>query len=118
MKATTKGWIGVIVFTLFLWRIAGGASSGVGTSSLDGDGDVDILSGSAYDDKVAWYENDGSQGFTAHVITVTADYASSVFAIDLDRDGDMDVLSTSAQDDKVAWYENIGKFRPGPDGPE
>ena len=27
---------------------------------VDGDGDMDVLSASSYDDKIAWYENDGS----------------------------------------------------------
>ena len=29
-------------------------------SDLDGDGDQDVISASVYDDKVAWYENDGN----------------------------------------------------------
>ncbi len=33
---------------------------------LDGDGDIDVLSASELDDKIAWYENDGNQTFTAH----------------------------------------------------
>ena len=32
---------------------------------VDGDGDVDALSASGDDDTVAWYDNDGSQSFTA-----------------------------------------------------
>jgi hypothetical protein len=27
------------------------------------DGDLDVLSASKYDDKIAWYENDGSKYF-------------------------------------------------------
>ena len=44
------------------------------------DGDVDVLSASSTDDKVAWYENlDGSGGsFSTHVITTSADNAMSV----------------------------------------
>ena len=74
---------------------------------LDGDGDIDVLSASWNDDKIAWYENDGSQSFTARIITSSADGASSVYAVDLDGDGDMDVLSASFRDDKIAWYENL-----------
>ncbi|KAJ1385012.1 hypothetical protein B484DRAFT_410638, partial [Ochromonadaceae sp. CCMP2298] len=75
---------------------------------LDGDGDIDVLSASSSDDKIAWYENDGSEGFTKHEISTAASGAYSVFAIDLDGDGDIDVLSASISDDKIAWYENDG----------
>ncbi|KAH8046724.1 hypothetical protein JL720_16319 [Aureococcus anophagefferens] len=79
---------------------------------VDGDGDVDALSASRRDDKVAWYENDGSESFTESGITNSADTAKSAYAIDLDGDGDMDVLSASMNDDTsggtVAWYENDG----------
>ena len=74
---------------------------------VDGDGDVDVLSASSVDDKIAWYENTNGDGtsWTTHVITTAADGALSVFAIDVDGDGDVDVLSASWYDDKIAWYE-------------
>jgi hypothetical protein len=83
---------------------------------LDGDGDADVLSASAYDDKIAWYENlDGAGSFgPQRVITTSADLAKSVFAADLDGDGDADVLSASAYDDEIAWYENLGAGMFGP----
>ena len=86
---------------------ANGATS-VFAADVDGDGDADILSASANDDKIAWYENNGSQSFTFHLITTTADSARSVFAADVDGDGDVDVLSASYNDDTIAWYENDG----------
>jgi len=77
---------------------------------LDGDGDPDVLSASANDNKIAWYENrldEPSADFgPQNVITTAADSATSVFAADLDGDGDPDVLSASNFDDKIAWYEN------------
>ncbi|KGE86811.1 FG-GAP-like repeat-containing protein, partial [Phaeodactylibacter xiamenensis] len=87
---------------------ADGATS-VYAMDLDGDGDADVLSASLNDDKIAWYENDGSGNFGAQqVITTSADGAGSVYAMDLDGDGDADVLSASSLDDKIAWYENDG----------
>ena len=86
---------------------AEGAQSVV-TIDMDGDGDMDVLSASYTDDKIAWYENDGSQNFTEHVISTVADGAESVTTADVDGDGDMDVLSASFTDDKIAWYENDG----------
>ena len=64
---------------------------------LDGDGDLDVLSASDEDNKIAWYENtDGRGSFgPQQVITTEEDSASSVYAGDLDGDGDLDVLSAS-----------------------
>ena len=80
----------------------------------DSDGDMDVLSASTSDDKIAWYENDGAAdpSFTARTITTSADYAWRVYAADVDNDGDMDVLSASYSDDKIAWYENDGAADP------
>ena len=70
---------------------------------------LDIVSASSNDDKIAWYENDGTGVFSAQrTITTSADVGRSVHAADLDLDGDLDVLSASAHDDKIAWYENQG----------
>ena len=78
-------------------------------ADLDGDGDSDVLIASVYDNKIAWYENQGAGRFsTQQVITIQADNARSVYATDIDDDGDLDVLSASSSDDKIAWYENDG----------
>ena len=80
----------------------------VHAADIDGDGDMDVLSASANDNKIAWYENTDGQGtFSSQkTITTQANWAHSVYAADIDGDGDMDVLSASADDDKIAWYEN------------
>ena len=87
---------------------------GLYQADLDNDGDIDVISASYSDDKLAWYENDGAAdpSFTANSITTSADQAVSVFAIDIDRDGDMDLVSASSNDDKIAWYENDGAADP------
>ena len=94
---------------------ADGASS-VYAADIDGDGNMDVLSASYLDNKIAWYENVGNGNFgPQHIITTNADGASSVYAEDIDGDGDMDVLSASFYDDKIAWYENtdgLGNFGP------
>jgi hypothetical protein len=92
---------------------ADGADS-VYAADVDDDGDLDVLSASQYDGKIAWYENNGASPpvWTAHTISTAADGAHSVFAADVDGDGDMDVLSASSLDNKIAWYENNGASPP------
>ena len=89
----------------------------VTTADVDGDGDPDVISGSRYDDRVAWYENTDGQGSFGpqRVISDLADHCQMVFAADFDGDGDVDVASASRFDNKVAWYENtdgLGTFGP------
>jgi hypothetical protein len=86
-------------------------------ADLDGDGDVDVLSASSFDNTIAWYENtDGLGTFgPRHTIENQASEARAVIAADLDGDSDMDVLSASLADDTIAWYENTdgaGSFGP------
>ena len=101
-------------FTSHVITTNANSANSVYATDVDGDGDVDVLSTSSGDDKIAWYENDGGSPptFTGHIITTNADYAESVYAADVDGDGDVDVLSASANDDKIAWYENDGSSPP------
>ncbi len=66
------------------------------------------MSASLHDFKIAWYENNGSQTFTEHVVTTNAKSARSVYAADVDDDDDLDLMSASLDDDKIVWYENDG----------
>ena len=80
-------------------------------ADVDGDGDLDVLSASMRDHKIAWYENtDGAGTFgPQQVITSAVASPRSVYAADLDGDGDPDVLSAwgPVEDNwKIAWFEN------------
>ena len=82
-------------------------------ADIDGDGDLDALSASFNDSKIAWYENlDGQGTFGPQlVISAVASGAIAVYAANLDGDEDLDVLSASSFDNKIAWYEQ-GRRRP------
>ena len=89
----------------------------VTAADVDGDGDMDVLSASQNDDKIAWYENTDGEGTFGpqRVISSSANGAWWVSTADVDGDGDVDVLSASHDDDKIAWYENTdgeGTFGP------
>lgn len=63
------------------------------TTDIDGDGDLDILSASSNDGKIAWYENlDGLGNFGAQKVIATETFASGLYSSDMDGDGDMDVF--------------------------
>ncbi|MBI4604458.1 MAG: VCBS repeat-containing protein [Planctomycetes bacterium] len=97
-------------------------------ADLDGDGAIDVLSASAFDDTIAWYRNDGASppGFTERVISLSARFARSVFAADLDGDGSTDVLSASGVTTRSPGTETTaprrqaspsGSSRPTPTAP-
>jgi len=84
-----------------------GASS-VFAADIDSDGDMDVL-GSARDaNEIAWWENDGSQGFLKRTIDNQFEDAKCVHAADLDNDADMDVVAVANFGHEIAWWENDG----------
>jgi hypothetical protein len=74
---------------------------------LDDDDDIDVLGGALYVDHLVWWENNGSESFTAHVL-INLVFPSVQMAIDLDDDGDIDVIGSSNATDSVCWFENDG----------
>ncbi|MBW2979870.1 SBBP repeat-containing protein [Candidatus Woesearchaeota archaeon] len=76
-------------------------------TDIDNDGDIDVLGTAVLDDDIVWWENDGSENFTQHIINGTFD-GQSVYATDLDNDGDIDVLGAATTDNDIVWWENDG----------
>jgi hypothetical protein len=88
--------------------LADGPSS-LFSADLDNDGDIDVMSASFLDKKIAWYENDGLGNFgVQQIISSSVNSANFVYASDLDSDGYLDVLSISLINDEIAWYKNDG----------
>jgi hypothetical protein len=82
---------------------------------LDGDGDLDIAA-VALKDGVAWYENDGTGGYTGHVVDGSIVGAQSVAVADFDKNGHPDIVIAS-YDDYISWYESTPSSAPPPADP-
>lgn len=82
----------------------------VAVVDLDADGDLDVVSASAGDDSIRWYENNGaaSPALTIRTISSVATGAVDVTTGDIDGDGDEDVIAALETVDDIIWYENDG----------
>ena len=108
------------------------AANGVFMADMDGDGDMDILSASQDDSRIAWYENDGNPDPSFTAIDIAKDeccgrnprdpvtgqdlpasvgQALDVRAADFDGDGDLDVITSNASGD-FHVYRNDGNDSP------
>jgi len=71
------------------------APKSVRAFDADGDGDLDLVSASSGDNRVAWYENLGGGTFgLPTVLSTSSSSAVSVDAGDLDQDGSFDAGET------------------------
>ena len=89
----------------------------VHAADLDGDGDLDVLSGE-YSSSIAgpigdlaWYEHTDGRGTFGAQRQISPQRATDSYAVDLDLDGDLDVLSINGFDRQVLWNENLGSRR-------
>ncbi len=85
-------------------------------ADIDGDGIMDLVSGSTGDGKVAWYKNDGLGNFSTQNIIINGVTGGvlEVVASDVDGDGDLDIVA-SLECCSVAWFKNLnglGAFGP------
>jgi Zn ribbon nucleic-acid-binding protein len=62
------------------------------------------------EDALAWWENDGFQNFTQHILSSSLRGATDVLAVDIDFDGDLDLATTAGDLDELAWWENDGQL--------
>lgn len=74
---------------------------------LDNDGDVDILTAVQDSDAVYWYENNGADFFTEHVIATELTGAFDMTTADFDGDGDLDIAAADRNRGAVYVYERL-----------
>ena len=77
-------------------------------ADLDGDGDADVIAGSAYDHGVLWFENLGGSLASGRTITDSFSDSHPLQFADLDGDGDLDFIPGYTRDGRVPWFENAG----------
>ncbi len=77
-------------------------------ADIDGDGDNDVISSSAEQNKVVWYKNlDGLGNFSTQIlINGSATSASKLATLDIDGDGDLDIVALLKLQNQIVWYEN------------
>ncbi|WP_341216319.1 T9SS type A sorting domain-containing protein [uncultured Wocania sp.] len=80
----------------------------VHAADIDGDGDIDVISGSWSNGNIYWFENlDGKGDFNNGILVPLNAGIASVYATDIDGDGDNDILSASSSLNDVGWHENL-----------
>ena len=99
---TGGAWSELSIVTSFDFAVSARAAD------MDGDGDLDVLACSPFDDDVTWWENTAGDAttWTQHLIDGGFDGARSVEPADMDGDGDVDVVGVAFQADHVVWWEN------------
>ncbi|MGB4847060.1 MAG: T9SS type A sorting domain-containing protein, partial [Saprospiraceae bacterium] len=80
-------------------------------ADLNGDGWQDVIAGSYWDFKLAWFENLKNGNFSDEIFIRDVNDSVrnfSVFPADVDGDGDVDIVNGAEQAPKIRWYENNG----------
>ena len=85
----------------------------VDLKDVNGDGHVDLLC-SGFDmssafSEIGWWENDGAENFTKHVISERFQQSPFIFGAFIDEDEHMDVLACGELNDEVVWWQNDGE---------
>ena len=94
--------------------IFGNPIFGIYTSDIDKDGDKDFFAAKTYTAQdtgfIKWYENNGSEVFTEHLIEGNYWDYEFIAPSDYDRDGDTDIVIsyTSTSTDELRLFENDG----------
>ncbi|PZC47478.1 MAG: Carboxypeptidase regulatory-like domain-containing protein [Chloroflexi bacterium] len=80
----------------------------VSLGDVDNDGDLDAVTTSAGDDKVAWFQNRDGDGtfWVEQIVTRSANGARALLIADVDDDLSLDVVAASFNDNKITLYRN------------
>lgn len=81
----------------------------ISSGDIDGDGFLDLVAASYFDDGITWYRNNQSGSFQTSIsVNFSASNPRKMRHADVDMDGNMDVITLSRDDHKLAWHRNLG----------
>jgi len=78
-----------------------------GLADLNGDNQLDVITGMGDINSVSWYQNLGGGNFASKVLIMTVLNVSEVITIDYDNDGDLDIISASNFDNYMMKHINL-----------
>src|SRR5690606_17553053 len=78
----------------------------ISIADIDNDNDMDIISSSSIDGKIAWHENLGLGNFTSHLVGSGYSSANIVKCGDINGDGFLDIVANTING-RIAWFRNI-----------
>jgi hypothetical protein len=76
------------------------------TGDLDGDGDIDIISGGIQN--LVWNENQGDGTFERRTISLDPQEVQCVLMVDLDQDGHQDIVLADMAANSILYFRNNG----------
>jgi hypothetical protein len=104
-------WYGMTIARAYVDKLVG--------ADMDGDGDIDLMGGGAYEhvgdkliSRVRWWENEGlgRDYWTEHTVADRETTNLECEAADLDGDGDLDIVGgVSSTQASLEWWENLDR---------
>ena len=74
-------------------------------ADIDEDGDLDVFTAGAWDDRFYYHRNNGQGQFNTFVVSDSANNPARIDVMDVNGDSKLDLVTTSSLDDSLRWFE-------------